>query len=101
VIVGLLLLPALAFASWSGWLAWHGRWKIVAFVLGIPLALAALVAGLAISGALDSGHSEDWGPLLAMLAAAAVAQVVVAAGVISGVAALFGHRARKSRDMPL
>jgi hypothetical protein len=93
------LLPALAFAGWSAWLAWKGRWKIVAFALGIPLALAAFLAGLAISGALDSADSEDWGPLLAMLAAAAVAQVVVATGVISGVTGFFGYRARPIRHV--
>ena len=97
MILGLFLLggvPALGFAVWASMLAWRGNWQAAALTLGAPLLLAALIAALAMSGPLDAGHSEDWGPLMAMLFAAALAVYSLVASAIAGIVGFVGHRRR-------
>ena len=73
MLILLVLSLAICLAVWAAMLAWRGNWKAAAIALGSPLLLAIAIAALAMSGALDSGHSEDWGPLMALLLAGAMA----------------------------
>ena len=90
----LVLSLALGLAAWASILAWRGNWKTAAFALGLPFLLAALIAASALTGVLDSGSSEDWGPLMAMLFAAALAAFCLVAAVVAGIVGYFGHRRR-------
>ena len=91
----LLVLPlAICLAVWAAMLAWRGNWKAAAIALGSPLLLAIAIAALAMSGALDSGHSEDWGPLMALLLAGAMAMFSVVSAVAAGIVGFIGHRQR-------
>jgi hypothetical protein len=91
----LLVLPfAAALGVWASMLAWRGNWQGAALALGIPFLIAVLVAVLAFTGALNSGHSEDWGPLMAMLAAAALGGFCVIAAIVAGIVGYLGHRRR-------
>jgi hypothetical protein len=99
VIFGGLILVALfvlAIAGFACLQAWRGNWQVVAITLGLPLLLAALLAALAASGKLNSGHSEDWGPMMALLAAAAIATISVVTAIVAGIVGFFGHRRRAS-----
>ena len=92
ILLGFVMCAGLA--VWASVLAWNGNWKAVAMALGAPLAIAALLALSAASGALDSGHSEDWGPLMALLIAGAMGAFCAGAAIIAGLAGFLGHRRR-------
>jgi hypothetical protein len=97
VTFGVLFLLAIIVVAAAGFVcmqAWRGNWQVVAITLGLPLLLAALLAALAASGKLNSGHSEDWGPMLALLAAAAIATISVVTAIVAGIVGFFGHRRR-------
>jgi hypothetical protein len=88
------LLPAIGLAVWACMSTWRGNWKLAGAVLGAPLLLALLVAALALSGALDSDRSEDWGPLMALLFAVPVAAFFGAAAIVASIVGYLGQRRR-------
>jgi hypothetical protein len=90
--IALLGVIVLALDLWACRLAWHGRWKISAIILATPLVLAGIVVLVSMSGPLQA---ENWGPIMALLAAAAVASFTIVVAAIAALAGYLGHRSRK------
>jgi hypothetical protein len=96
MIAGLVLLgvAALIFAGWCWWQAWLGHWRAVAIGIGLAYLLSAILVAIIYTGGFKSGHSEDWGPLLAWMITVTIAFATTFIAVLSGLVGYLGHRSR-------